>query len=145
MRVLLYLQKNTVNQKHSHLTWNTLGMTATKNSSLSAWELHMLGKKNTNSSRIPPQQNHSLKHMYLHEGLIFTRQCHFLIISKLITYIHFEKQGWNITLLSLYSSDSRSCPSLLKTMVFHNRQTGLYFDLISTEQRMVLFTRLLPH
>lgn len=138
MRVLLYLQKNTVNQMHSHLTLNTLGMTVTKNSLLTAWELHILEKKKkTNSSRIPPQQNHLLKHMYLHEGLIFTRQCHFLIISKLITYIYFAKQGWNITLLFLHSSDSRSCLSLLKTRVLHNRQTGLYFDLISTEQRMV--------
>jgi len=45
------------------------------------------------NSRIPPQQNYSLKHTKLQEGLVFTRQYHFLIISKLITHIYFEKQG----------------------------------------------------
>lgn len=81
----------------------------------------------TNSSRIPPLQNYSLKHIYLREGLLFTGQCHFLIISKLIIHIYFEKQGWKINLFNLHSSKSKSCLSLLKHSAFHNWRSILYF------------------
>lgn len=99
LKTRLYLLKNTVNKLYNHLILISLGTTMWKNLLLCAWESHMLKKQKqkkkpkTNSSKIPPQQNYSLKHIYLHEGLIFTRQCHFLIISKLIIHFIWKSKG----------------------------------------------------
>lgn len=116
LRGTAVLTENTEDQVHHHLTFNSLSMTVKINCLLCAWELHML--KKISSSRIPSQQNHSLKHVYVHEGQIFIRQCHFLIISKLIIHLHFEKQGWNINLLSLYPPDTKAVSPYSKPVHF---------------------------
>lgn len=132
---LLHLLKNTANEKHQ-LILNSSGMTV-NNLLLCPWQLHMLKKIKRKTQQ---QQNCSTAELFSKTHPPSWRnnicKCPYLIISKLITHIYFEKTGWKSNLFSFLVHLTYYFCYWLSVSSYSN-MAPWYFDLINAKNYLI--------